>query len=415
MLLRLVSMAFSLLFILMLFTISSAYSAEDGVISTACKSLRVYNSGLISNNTEDASLDYIDDCDTFSTETNASIYLNVGTPIVARFNGVDTLIYHMYDTQPGDSNALIPLSDVVIDSISDPAMVIATCEFITADSSIGCILEYFAPTAPDTCEGIVQRFRFYNNTDETQNNVALGYFLDWDVPSDSGRDNTSGDIVNPYEDMIYQQGFEYDNDTNGDCGQLENDRFAGIISLAPIPRNAMTLDNATWVYDTGPFGAEAPLPAGAVYNLMRSGWLFSQYSSPDPDSIAVDLSTLITFNVYRMEVSDTIDIIQVISTGKSGVDDFHDELLKTRQWAVNNSLYNGYCCIGMGGDANNDGSCNLGDAVFLISYAFKGGQMPPCLSEGDANTDGSVNVGDGVYIIGYCFKGGPTPDCGGID
>jgi hypothetical protein len=63
------------------------------------------------------------------------------------------------------------------------------------------------------------------------------------------------------------------------------------------------------------------------------------------------------------------------------------------------------------GDANNDGSKNVGDAVYLISYVFKGGAAPtPYVKcSGDANGDCSANVGDAVYMISYVFKGGAPP------
>jgi len=73
--------------------------------------------------------------------------------------------------------------------------------------------------------------------------------------------------------------------------------------------------------------------------------------------------------------------------------------------------FGGTCC-NLPGDANDDGQVNVGDAVFLINYVFKGGPPPPCLNEGDANGDCGVNVGDAVYLISYIFKGGPAPVCG---
>ena len=63
------------------------------------------------------------------------------------------------------------------------------------------------------------------------------------------------------------------------------------------------------------------------------------------------------------------------------------------------------------GDANGDEAINVGDAVFVINYAFKGGAAPNPLFTGDANCDASVNVGDAVYLINFAFKGGPAP-CG---
>ncbi len=62
------------------------------------------------------------------------------------------------------------------------------------------------------------------------------------------------------------------------------------------------------------------------------------------------------------------------------------------------------------GDADADGAVNIGDAVYLINYIFKGGP-PPLMWAADANGDGAVNIGDAVYLIQYIFQGGPAPVC----
>jgi len=63
------------------------------------------------------------------------------------------------------------------------------------------------------------------------------------------------------------------------------------------------------------------------------------------------------------------------------------------------------------GDANGDAQVNVGDAVMLISYVFKGGAAPDPLAAGDANCDDQANVGDAVYLVNYVFKGGAGPCC----
>ncbi len=67
----------------------------------------------------------------------------------------------------------------------------------------------------------------------------------------------------------------------------------------------------------------------------------------------------------------------------------------------------------MCGDASGDDAVNIGDAVHLINYIFKGGPAPDPLCVGDADGDDAVNIGDAVYLINYIFKGGPEPveDC----
>jgi len=69
------------------------------------------------------------------------------------------------------------------------------------------------------------------------------------------------------------------------------------------------------------------------------------------------------------------------------------------------------CCV-LGGDTDNGGDVNIGDALAIIDYIFGGPQPdPPCLPEADADRSGDVNIGDVLLIIDYIF-GGPLPDPG---
>ena len=61
------------------------------------------------------------------------------------------------------------------------------------------------------------------------------------------------------------------------------------------------------------------------------------------------------------------------------------------------------------GDCNADGTANITDAVYLITYIFAGGPPPSPLAAGDVNCDGSANISDAVYLIQWIFAGGPTP------
>lgn len=74
-------------------------------------------------------------------------------------------------------------------------------------------------------------------------------------------------------------------------------------------------------------------------------------------------------------------------------------------------LYASNCCI-HAGDANNDGLVNIGDAVYVVSYVFRGGPVPICLQEADANADKKINIGDAVYLVNWLFRTGQAPICG---
>jgi len=61
------------------------------------------------------------------------------------------------------------------------------------------------------------------------------------------------------------------------------------------------------------------------------------------------------------------------------------------------------------GDVTQDNRINVGDAVYMLNYVFKGAAIPKPMEAGDANCDNALNVGDAVFLINYVFKGGPTP------
>lgn len=64
------------------------------------------------------------------------------------------------------------------------------------------------------------------------------------------------------------------------------------------------------------------------------------------------------------------------------------------------------------GDVNNDGETNVVDVIFLVQYAFKGGERPhPVWLSGDVNCNDTINVVDIVTLINYVFRGGPQPTC----
>lgn len=65
------------------------------------------------------------------------------------------------------------------------------------------------------------------------------------------------------------------------------------------------------------------------------------------------------------------------------------------------------------GDANGDWLVDVGDAVFIVNYIFKGGERPPMpYWRANPNGDEGVNVGDAVALVNYLFKGGARPQVG---
>jgi hypothetical protein len=61
------------------------------------------------------------------------------------------------------------------------------------------------------------------------------------------------------------------------------------------------------------------------------------------------------------------------------------------------------------GDANADGSTDLGDPVFILNWQFRGGATPDCLDAADVNDDGMTDISDAIWSLSYQFLGGPPP------
>ena len=68
------------------------------------------------------------------------------------------------------------------------------------------------------------------------------------------------------------------------------------------------------------------------------------------------------------------------------------------------------------GDANENGSVELADAIAVLDYLFLSRKEPGCLDTADGNDDGSVDLGDGIFILFALFEGltipEPSPTCG---
>jgi hypothetical protein len=63
------------------------------------------------------------------------------------------------------------------------------------------------------------------------------------------------------------------------------------------------------------------------------------------------------------------------------------------------------------GDVNDNGTVDLGDVVYFITYQYKNGPAPvPYQCVGDVTSNDVVDLGDVVYLITYQYKNGPAPD-----
>ena len=72
----------------------------------------------------------------------------------------------------------------------------------------------------------------------------------------------------------------------------------------------------------------------------------------------------------------------------------------------------------MRGDANDDGSQDISDAVAILGFLFTGAPSSlDCRESGDVDGSGILDVTNAVRLLGYLFQGEeppvpPFPECG---
>ena len=66
------------------------------------------------------------------------------------------------------------------------------------------------------------------------------------------------------------------------------------------------------------------------------------------------------------------------------------------------------------GDANEDGSVDIGDAIFMLYTLMLGGPDSGCKDATDANDSGTHDIADIIFILNFQFTGGAEPPAPGV-
>lgn len=271
------------------------------------------------------------------------------------------------------------------------------------DSTIGFNIRWYASKHPDSCDFYVGQFKVYKgpkNPIDSVNNLSIAYYTDWDVPSDSGFDNTCGSI--PSRAAIWQRGA---------WSAVTENRY-GATAVYKNDGNDIVggwvLDNPTYIYPDNGYENDS------LWNIMET---LTQGTYRLYTGVPEDLSGSILIHrdlTINGATNDTVRFVVVLAgTRAGGLTGVTTALDKAQKFLCGLGLAPDaeICTFCLCGDANNTGTINVSDAVFVINYVFAGGASPSRRCLGDANGTGSVNISDAVYIINFIFGGGPDPFC----
>ena len=176
-------------------------------------------------------------------------------------------------------------------------------------------------------------------------------------------------------------------------------------------RDFLTSAPSSCSVDNSPPPTSPPLPVSGLTCTENPSGVDLEWQLGEPDYDAIE--------VYFDGV-----LLEVLSGQAVGF--FHDGVLPgLHQWeivALRSSLESratpcsidvtggGGGPIFLRGDANEDLSLNVADAIFILGYLFIQGPSGSCLDAMDVNDSGSVNIADAVRILLFLFSAGVPPE-----
>ncbi|MCP4570313.1 MAG: hypothetical protein GY841_22255, partial [FCB group bacterium] len=372
-------------------------------LNTTCKSVNLHNTGRIGGNSEYASLDIPDDCDSIDDHPHSPIYLYDASPMITRLDGDDTLsfttILNQYFTE---DYTFRPQTSMELFSGYNYDSTVYTV--ITSDEQITVDVSLWAPNDGSNCF-IIGRYDFAlaDGADPIYD-VNLGMIADWDIPSDTGVKNGSdyyryetpnGDSVA----TVWQFGLEaHDDNQSVPCDISEDDRLGGVVLLKNDFRSAWTENSVPYHYGPG-------LHPSFLYESMeQTGYnLFA-------DPYAVDMHTGVTFDKVDLGTTRAShSYVFALVTTNEGEYDYLNQVDAAYIWAFDHGLISDSCDLQRPGDANNDGVVNVGDAVWMTNSLCEKSGLPPVLANGDANGDCVFDIRDAFYMQDYIFYAGDDP------
>ncbi len=402
-------------------------------IQTACTELIVASNGTAGNTGSPGRVNLA--YDTLSDgEWNPLFdrYLYDNSTIIGSGTGGNaTMNWGMYGVNIADSVALLP-QDIPGKAPSHSstfwADIYNTGVFTNNDSSIAVEVTWHAPTDPAfSCGFVIKHTKVYSFDGAPHDDIIIGEVADWDVPSDSGTDNSHGfgnDGMFAGEeipDFVYQGGLEYaDTLPSPDEEWPSDERYGAMMYLGgyefstlpyeygAIPDRRFDLFN---IY-TGSNG-RLVYPYHLGFNVDTLRLMHSIPGTILSDSSAADMHSGMTY-VSGLDLggTDTLHFFTAFMTTMNS--SYPDGVTNT---ASANNLANiaadardfftpiipPGCCELMG-DANHDGDFSISDLTYFVDYLFvPGAPAPACFEEFDLNGDCELGISDLTYVVCYMF------------
>jgi len=383
--------------------------------------------------------DFAAECDTLSSiPGDTRKYMFDASLIIGGVFGGDTILSNAIYGGGVDASSIIYQFTSESGPILDKEIQIWTSGTLTNfDSSIAFRYKFFAPRSTVTYDFgpgkiwyedrqfITKELKVWSFDGLNHDNITIGEVIDWDIPSDTGVENSGA--VDTARNLLYCVGAEYNQDNSVEC-QDNNLRYGGM-AYGYYKRYLSGASSYSWsVLDSVPYGgyheanARYVTPGWAdnqLYVNMKNANYLKAWSHTHPDSQYVNLHSVLTYLFdYDLKAGDTLVFYSIMASVRNANDETPKSTVSRIQEltdkARNFIRYFG-CCHNLRGDLNTDGiDGNIVDLNFLVQRIYNQGPLPTCAGEGDVNADGSPsNVVDLSFLVDKIFRGGPPPySCG---
>ena len=364
-------------------------------------------------------LDFVntgDECTALDDEIyTEDVYMYSSTPLVMQSatNFSWNPFYSVFDPKPYNFQ---PVPNAVeSDNNQNQYM---SGSFVTSDSAIGFVKTSMVPKTGFTNPGtgfVVEQMKIYSADGGTYNDVMLGAWMDWDVPSDTGSNNFGG--VEQADDYAWMRGLEYEPGAEGTCidsdgrysasgllGYYTTTEYAGNSSV-----NHVGLNGAYVHLDSDEFeeGTDS-LIVDSVWAWLNRGEFTANNTS------AEDQQIMLSYGAFDIAPGDTLVLYTFHATMYNGDATALAGLVdEAKVWYMaNREEFGVFGCCGMytggyPGNTNFDtaGLRDLADITKLIDNVYITKAPLLCPENGNVNGDaaGLVNLADITKLIDHVY------------
>ncbi len=298
-----------------------------------------------------------------------------------------------------------------------------TEKFVTSDSAIAMVKTWVAPNTSSSY--MLERIQVFSNDGGTYNDVKIGEWIDWDIPSDTAATNQGGFVHNVgHYDYMYQQGYNFgdpdaciDNSTRFGASGMLGWYYTSDYNSDPNVNNTGLFSG--WVQldvDIFGSGSDESFIADSAWKCMTTSGVSADHVN---NSDVEDQQIWLSFGGFTISSTDTLTIWAVHASVVNGDETVLQGVIDDAEafYLDNRADVGAFGCCGLlnGGHTGNT-NCSaipagetrawpdLADITQLIDRVYISQKALCCEENGDVNASGGdPDLADITTLIDHVY------------